>query len=34
MRPVGSELVSTELQRDVKPLPVKADASVPIAIKI
>ncbi len=34
MRPVGSELVSTELHRDVQPLPAKANASVPIASKI
>ena len=34
MRPVGNELVSTELHRDVQPLPVKANASVLIASKI
>jgi hypothetical protein len=34
MRPVGNELVSTELHRDVQPLPVKANASLLIASKI
>ena len=34
MRPVGNELVTTELHRDVQPLPVKANASVLIASKI
>ena len=34
MRPVGSELVSTELHRDVQPLPVKSNASVRISSKI
>lgn len=34
MRPVGSELVSTELLRNVQPLPVKANVSVQIASKL
>ena len=34
MRPVGSELVSTELHRAVQPLPVKSNASVRISSKI
>ena len=34
MRPVDSELVPTELHRDVQPLPVKANVSVQIASKL